>query len=153
MRLTEEEYKDLCSRMGKPLSTLKQVSLPDKKESKYHNRKTEYIDPETGETIFFDSVKERDYYINLKALEMAGEVIGIKRQVPLLIQPDFIDPNGKKVRAIKYIADFTYLEVKKSANCGTCYIKHYVDVKGFKTDVYKLKKKLLAYQGIVIEEV
>ena len=132
MRLTEEEYRALT---GTPA-----------KKSKYHNRKVEYYDPTTKETITFDSVKERDYYLLLKDREKRGEIIDLKRQVELEIQPGFITPSGEKVRPITYIADFTY----KTATYG--YI-HIIDVKGYKTEIYKLKKKLLAYKGYYIEEV
>jgi hypothetical protein len=32
-------------------------------------------------------------------------------------------------------------------------IRHVIDVKGYRTAIYALKKKFLAVQGIVIEEV
>mgnify|MGYP003310527750 CR=1 FL=1 len=146
MRFTEEEYKELCSRMNKP----REVSLVDTssgtKESKYHNRKADYYDPKTGETITFDSEKERDYYLLLKDRERRGEIKDLKRQVTIEIQRAFIDKADKKHRAINYIADFTYYDLKD-------YSIHYIDVKGYKTEVYRIKKKLLAYRNIIIEEV
>lgn len=132
MRLTEEEYRAL-------------VGTPPTK-SKYNNRKAEYYDPQLKETITFDSEKERDYYLILKDREKRGEISHIERQIPIEIQPAFTDKQGNKIRAIKYIADFSYFSYKDQSI-------HYIDVKGFKTDVYKLKKKLLAYKGIYIEEV
>ena len=159
MRMTEDEYKDLCSRMGKPHITLKQVSLPEKKESKYHNHKTTIKDPKTGEPITFDSKKEADYYFELLARERAGEVFKISRQVRIQIQEGFTDISGVKHRPITYTADFVYYERINftTTNDGRILSEdikvHVVDVKGLKTDVYRLKKKLLAYQGIVLEEV
>ena len=153
MRMTEEEYKDLCSRMGKSLSP------PDRKESKYHNHKTTIKDPKTGELITFDSKKEADYYCELLARERAGEVFKIERQVKIQIQEGFTDITGVKHRPITYTADFVYYErINFTTNNDGVILSedikvHIVDVKGLKTDVYKLKKKLLAYQGIVIEEV
>lgn len=109
-------------------------------KSKYNNKKVEF----RGET--FDSVKERDYYLLLLDREKKGEVRHINRQYKIEIQPAFIDRQGKKVQAITYLADFYYYDkIRKSWIV--------IDVKGFKTDVYKLKKKLLAYKGIYIEEV
>lgn len=146
MRLTEEEYKELCSRMNKP----REVSLVDTssgpKESKYHNRKADYRDPKTGETITFDSEKERDYYLLLKDRERRGEIRYLNRQFEIEIQPAFTDIKGTKIRAIKYKADFYFYD----RSLETWRV---IDVKGYKTEIYKLKKKLLAYRGIIIEEV
>ena len=132
MRLSEKEYSELTG------------AAP--KKSKYHNRKVEYYDPGLKETITFDSIKERDYYLLLKDRERRGEIIDLKRQVEIEIQPGFITPSGKKVRPITYIADFIY----KTHVYGEI---HIIDVKGYKTEIYKLKKKLLAYKGYYIEEV
>ena len=109
-------------------------------KSKYNNSKVKY------QGITFDSKKEFEYYLILKDKEKRGLVFNIKRQVPLEIQPAFTDKTGVKHRAIIYKADFVYTD----RLTGT---ERYIDVKGFKTDVYKLKKKLLAYKNIIIEEV
>jgi len=54
--------------------------------------------------------------------------------------------NDKTYRQTKYIADFTYLDKNGKL--------HVIDVKGVKTQVYQLKKKLMAWKyGIEIEEV
>jgi len=109
-------------------------------KSKYNNRKITY------QGLTFDSKKEFEYYLILKDKEKRGLVFNIKRQVPLEIQPAFTDKTGVKHRAIIYKADFVYTD----RLTGT---ERYIDVKGFKTEVYKLKKKLLAYKNIIIEEV
>jgi len=109
-------------------------------KSKYNNSKVRY------QGLTFDSKKEFEYYLLLKDKEKRGLVFNIKRQVPLEIQPAFTDKTGVKHRAIIYKADFVYTD----RLTGTI---RYIDVKGFKTDVYKLKKKLLAYKNIIIEEV
>lgn len=140
MRMTEEEYEAFIK--GRSGSTDKSL----KKPSKYHNRKVDYRDPKTGETITFDSEKERDYYLLLKDRERRGEIRDIQRQVSITIQPSFELPSGEKIRAITYKADFAYLDLEDGNT-------HIIDVKGYKTEIYKLKKKLLAYKGIIIEEV
>lgn len=145
MRLTEEEFKELQARIPRAKDLSFAFKKEEKKPSKYHNRKVEYRDPKTGETITFDSEKERDYYLLLKDRERRGEIIDLKRQVEIEIQPGFI-LHGKKIRPITYRADFTY----KTNHFGAI---HIIDVKGYKTEVYKLKKKLLAYKGYYIEEV
>lgn len=109
-------------------------------KSKYNNSKVTY------QGLTFDSKKEFEYYLILKDKEKRGLVFNIKRQVPLEIQPAFTDKSGVKHRAITYKADFVYTD-RVSGKV------RYIDVKGFRTEVYKLKKKLLAYKNIIIEEV
>lgn len=132
MRITEEEYRRL-------------VGTPPTK-SKYNNNKPEYYDPDLKTTITFDSKKEFEYYLILKDREKRGEIKDLERQVSFEIQPGFTMPSGEKIRAITYKADFVYMDLKDGAI-------HIVDVKGYKTEIYRLKKKLLAYKGIYIEEV
>ena len=109
-------------------------------KSKYHNQKVKY----RGET--FDSKREFEYFLLLKDKEKRGLVFNIRRQVPIEIQPAFTDKTGQKHKAIIYKADFVYTD------CVSGMVK-YIDVKGFRTKEYLLKKKLLAYKGIIIEEV
>lgn len=119
-----------------------------KKPSKYNNNKPTYYDPEIKETLTFDSNKELEYYLLLKDREKRGEITDLERQVTFNILPDFTDRVGKKHKAINYIADFFYKDLTPSK-----YGYHVIDVKGYKTEVYRIKKKLLAYKGLIIEEV
>ena len=108
--------------------------------NKYHNKKTEY------KGIVFDSKKERDYYMVLEYYQKNGRIKELKRQVGYELIPSF-RINGKSVRKTQYIADFTYISTKDDK-------LHVIDVKGVKTDVYRLKKKLFEYKyGIEIEEI
>ena len=102
--------------------------------SKYRNRKTVY------DGITFDSQREASRYAELKLLERAGEISDLKLQVPFELIPK---QSGE--RAVKYIADFVYLEGGKSV---------VEDVKGKKTRDYIIKRKLLLWRhGITIKEV
>ena len=155
MRMTEEEFFEFQKKRGKATSS---ASVPAKKPPKYRNKKVTIADPKTGEEITFDSKKECEFYFELLAREKAGEVYGIARQVEFTILEGFTDRTGKKQRAITYKADFVYKErvnPKRAGNIVTSddIITHVVDVKGVRTDVYKLKKKMLAYRGVIIEEV
>ena len=109
---------------------------------KYHNTKCVYKD------MKFDSLKERNHYIVLEQLEKTGQIKDLKCQVPFELQPKFT-LNGKSIRPITYIADFTYINDK-----GELVI---VDVKSEitrKDKVYRLKKKMFQYQyGMDIVEV
>ncbi len=96
--------------------------------SKYNSRKT------TVDGITFDSKKEARRYLVLKKMEQDGEIKNLRLQVPVEL---VVDGKKRKRRAMRYICDFVY-EVN-----GTTV---YEDVKGRKTDVYAIKKKLFEYK-------
>ena len=142
-RISEENYRSFIKRQKK---NGKAASIPEPpRPSKYHNKKSTYYDPDLNESLAFDSLKELDYYFILKDRLKRGEITDLRRQVSIIIQPAF-DFNGKRIREITYRADFMYIDKKDG-------LPHIIDVKGMRTDVYKLKKKLLLYQGYEIEEV
>lgn len=99
--------------------------------SKYHARKT-VIDG-----IQFDSAKEAKRYTKLRDMQEAGEIEGLRLQVPFEILPSF-ECDGVKYRGMKYIADFVYYRDG---------VRVVEDVKGAKTPEYRLKKKLMAYMN------
>ena len=83
----------------------------------------------------FDSVKEANRYKELMMLQKCGEINGLKLQ-PVYVLQDGFDYKGKRIRAIKYIGDFEYIESKSGE-------KVLEDTKGFKTKDYLLKAKML----------
>lgn len=121
-----------------------QVKLKDvfPARSKYGNKRI-VMDGE-----HFDSMKEAARYQELKLLERAGEIRELKRQVPFVLIPVQKDDKGKVIeRELKYIADFTYIEKGKL-------VRTVEDVKGLRTEVYKIKRKLMLYRnGIRIKEI
>lgn len=111
--------------------------------SKYHSKKANY----DGKT--FDSKRERDRYIYLKALEEKGEIQMLRTQATFTLLPSqYAEDNGKRKcieRPVKYIADFVYYK-------GDEMIVE--DTKGFKTADYIIKRKLMLYlKGIKIQEI
>ena len=89
--------------------------------SKYHNKKTIIGD------ITFASKKEARRYLILKQMAVKGQIKN------LILQPVFeIVINEQKV--CRYVADFQY-------DWGGRQIVE--DAKGMKTDIYRLKKKLM----------
>lgn len=88
--------------------------------------------------ISFDSKREGNRYCELKLLEKAGKIKDLELQHQFELQPSF-KKNGKTIRAITYVADFTYFDLEKNKNIVE-------DVKGFKTDVYMLKRKLFEFK-------
>lgn len=107
------------------------------KESKYHSKKVKV------DGIEFDSKKEAKRYQELKILKSAGVIECLELQKVFELQPSF-KKNGKTYRKITYKADFSYFDNEK----GKYIIE---DVKGFKTEVYKLKKKMFEYKFKDIE--
>lgn len=100
--------------------------------SKYHNKKT------TVDGIKFDSKAEAERYIDLKTLEHWGTIKDLRLQPTYELQPSY-KKNGKTVRKIVYKADFEYFDCRT----GKVIVE---DVKGVKTAVYKLKKKIFEYR-------
>ena len=96
------------------------------KKNKYNAKKT-VIDG-----IKFDSKAEGKRYEVLKKREKAGEISGLTLQPRFTLQEKF-KHDGKTIRKIEYIADFEYTKNGQQT---------VEDVKGVKTDVYKLKKKI-----------
>lgn len=109
------------------------------KKPKYNAVKTEV------DGIKFDSAKESKRYASLRLLERAGVIENLKLQPRFLLQEGFIY-NGHKECKIEYVADFQY------ERDGQTIVE---DVKGMKTEVYKLKRKLFLYKyrDIVFREV
>ena len=101
--------------------------------SKYHAH------PTVVDGIRFASKAEARRYQELKMLEKAGKIslLALQPKYPIVIK-------GKTVTT--YIADFVYLDHE-----GDPIVE---DVKGMKTPVYRLKKKMVEAQyGISITEV
>lgn len=126
MKISTETYKRLI------------INSFNTKQNKYKNKKIVY------NGVKFDSKKEYAYYIKLKLLEESNKIQDLKRQVKYELQPSY-KFKGKTIRAINYIADFEYIENG---------VKHIIDTKGFRTEIYKLKKKMFEYKyNLEIEEV
>lgn len=105
--------------------------------SKYHATKV------IVDGITFDSKREAKRYQELKLMERAGAIKDLRRQVRYELLPAF-DVQGKRYRPTTYVADFVYTEDGKEVT---------EDVKGMKTPVYLLKRKLFAYKyGVSIRE-
>lgn len=99
--------------------------------AKYKNKKIEV------DGIKFDSKREAARYEQLKMLEKAKLIKELELQKVFELQPSF-RKNGKTYRKITYKADFYYYDN---------HLKKYVveDTKGFKTETYKIKKKMFEY--------
>lgn len=104
--------------------------------NKYSNIKTI-----TADGIKHDSRKEAKRWVELNLLQRAGEISDLRRQVKYELIP-----KQEGERAVTYIADFVYTDKRT----GDIVVE---DCKGFKTDVYKLKRKLFQWRyNIKIKE-
>jgi hypothetical protein len=113
----------------------------DGQMSKYKNKKVVYKD------MKFDSKKEYLRYLVLEDMQRKGEISGLQTQVPFVLVPPF-QLNNIKYKGMRYIADFVY---KKD---GKTIVEDVKPSASFQTDVYKIKKKLMAYMHKVeIKEV
>lgn len=95
--------------------------------SKYNNKKTEV------DGIIFDSKKEAARYKELCLLKQAGEITRLILQPRFILQDKF-KYHGKTEQKVEYVADFEYTDRN-----GEKFVE---DVKGYKTEIYKLKRKL-----------
>ena len=133
------------ARMGR-----KGVRVGSKARSKYGAVKT------TVDGVTFASKREAARYQELKMLEKAGQIEHLQLQpsFPLYVYRDkgagiYIGAQAERVFVGSYIADFRYWD-RTTAPPGEVV----EDVKGVRTDIYKLKKKIVeACHGITIREV
>lgn len=116
-----------CFGCGDPLDNL------DQKPAKYRAVPC-YVDG-----IRFDSKKEARRYAELLLLDVHDEIVGLERQVPY-------DISIKGTRICRYYLDFRYHDAKTGK-------VHHEDVKGVRTPVFRLKKRMVeATFGFEIEE-
>jgi hypothetical protein len=95
--------------------------------------------------ITFASRAEARRYIELNFLQQVGDVSGLKLQVPFVLAPAVLIRGAKrKSPALRYVADFVYMRD------GVRVIE---DVKGALTQAYRIKRHLMAVQGMHITEV
>jgi hypothetical protein len=104
---------------------------------KYHNKK---IKTEDGT---FDSKYEYEEWCRLKLLERGGVIRNLMRQVPYILIPTIRTTAGT-LKQITYYADFVYEE-----NGIVCM----VDTKGYETEVFKIKKRLLINQYVTEQRI
>lgn len=117
------------------------VQMEEEKRSKYGNRQ------EWRGDIRFASKKEARRYDELMVLLNAGEIEDLKLQPQYTLQEAYTLPNGKRVQAIRYVADYSYRR-------GGELIVEDVKSEATKTRVYQIKRKLLLDKfGIAIREI
>lgn len=88
----------------------------------------------------YASKHEAEAAVKFDALFRAGKIADLREQHRITLIP-----GDGKLRPVVYVADFTYTDENGF---------HVVDAKGYKTAIYRLKKRMAALLlGIQIEEV
>lgn len=91
--------------------------------------------PQVIDDIRFASKKEMNRYLALKKMQKDGEILFFLRQVPIHLPGN-----------VKYICDFQIFWSNEEVT--------FEDVKGYRTDVYILKKKFVEHHyPIEIKEI
>ena len=131
--ITPKQAKKLFAQKGT-------TKAPKAKKSKYNNIRVQYNDK------WFDSKKEMRRYQQLELLQRAGKIKNLCCQVTYNLLPT-TRIGGQTQRKTTYIADFVYWDIEKD-----CEVIE--DAKGMRTDVYKIKRKLMMVRhGIEVVEV
>ena len=113
--------------------------------SKYGNVKT------GRDALHFDSKKEARRFDELAAELAAGTIKDLRLQVEFTLQAAYTTPDGERVRAIRYLADFTYY---RDTGGSWEYVVEDVKSKPTRTRVYLMKKKMMADRlGLDITEI
>lgn len=107
-------------------------------QNKYRNKRT------IVDGIEFDSKAEAARYKELLLLEAAGQIEDLTLQPEYELQPAFRDGRGRKHRAIKYIADFRYIEVIDPHSVQGLDVVE--DTKGMRTKEFNIKEKLFRFR-------
>lgn len=96
------------------------------------------VSDRTTDGITFASKMEMKRYLQLKLLVRAGEISELTLQPKFLLLEGF-EKNGVHHQPIYYIADFLYYDKKLKKKVAE-------DVKGAKTEVFKIKEKLFHHR-------
>lgn len=166
MALRVESLTDLPARMREQAAGIV-LAQQDKKRRKYGNVPTEV------RGIKFDSQKEANRYKVLLAALQAGYITDLRLQHEFTLQEAYTTPAGRRIRAVRYRADFTYklsegrytlpfdtepqrivewMQAIKRPGIQPLVVED-VKSRGTKTKEYEIKKKLMADRGYIILEV
>jgi hypothetical protein len=100
--------------------------------SKYRNKPTDG----------YASIREAKRAFELKLMQEAGQIRNLREQVSFLLIP-----KQEGERACSYVADFCYEELDCGPSSGPfgCWRDVTEDCKGMRTDVYRIKRKLMLF--------
>lgn len=112
--------------------------------TKYNNRKV------TVDGYTFDSQAEYYHYLYLLSEQEAGRITDLEPHPTYTLLPRFKTAAGKWEQAVTYTPDFVYTKA-----VGISRVTVAEDVKGVRTAVYVVKRKLFqhTYPDIIFQEV
>ena len=143
----EQERRKKCPPISRPAGD------GPERSAKYHNEPAERV-TESGAVLRFDSRKEARRYDELAALERAGEIRELRMQVDFTLQEAYTDGEGRRVRAIRYRADFAYWRYDDPPGGWVRYVVEDVKSRATRTKEYIMKRKLMKERfDIDIQEV
>lgn len=118
---------------------LEQLEKEDKTAEFGKGKKNKYGNRETWVNgVRFDSRREAERYTVLMMKLNAGEIERLKLQPEFTITESYKLPDGKRVKAQRYRADFSYYEKKTGK-----FVIEDVKTEGTKTRVFLNKQKML----------
>lgn len=133
---------------------LAEIGVKPKGKNKYGAVK------ESRGEIVFDSRKEAARFDELMLLLRAGRIRDLRLQVQFTLKESYVTPEGERIRAIRYVADFVYEAAEyvcdPDGESGIVWRKVVEDTKSpaTRTPVYEMKKKLMREKyGIRIREI
>lgn len=113
-----------------------------KRGNKYNARRVNY------DGLTFHSAGERDRYKELRLLEKYGEIKELRLQVPFVVVP-----KDGAMSAVKYIADFCYMEKDLEKGIWEPIVEDFKSPATRKRTDYKIKKRLMRlFYGAEIRE-
>lgn len=122
----------------------------EKRANKYHAKPTDVFMPD-GTVRNFASEKEAARFRELDLLQRAGQITGLRCQVPFELIPRQERADGKWEHPCTYIADFVYRDGCKVVVED---VKGYDDPKSAAYRLFVIKRKLmLMVHGITIKEI
>ena len=146
-RLGPHAQKQVLQKLG---AQQRQREKKGKKPNKYNAQSTDLIMPD-GTVRHFSSQKEAARFSELDLLQRAGEINGLRCQVPFELIPRQKRADGKWEEPCKYIADFVY---RDGCRLVVEDVKGYNDPKSAAYRLYTVKRKLmLKVHGITIKEI
>lgn len=137
-RLSEDAQRQILRKLGQ--------TNGKPKANKYHARK------DSRGAIRFDSQREARRYDELMLMLKAGDIRKLKLQPQYTLQESYLTPEGERVRAIRYVADFSY--ERRDARGNWYSVVEDVKSRATATQVYRNKKKMMReIYGISVQEV
>lgn len=135
--MTSKSVALLYSRIGKPAPS--DIAAPS--TEKVRNTRRKLVNG-----VSFRSTLEADVYQWLCLLQKGGQISGLEVQPRFVLQAP-MRYEGKAVRAIIYIADFSFVRQGSGE-------KVVIDAKGYRMQVYRIKRKLFLekYPDVVFQE-